>query len=153
MSGGAIYPDLRGKVVLVTGGGSGIGAAIVRRFAQQGSKVGFIDLQDAASRALAAELSGQGATIHFEQADLTDTARLREAVARIRAHTSLPVAVGFGISTRAQVAQVAAQADGVVVGSALVNCIRDHLGAPDRIAARLAAVASELAAGTRRDRK
>lgn len=80
-------------------------------------------------------------------------ANVPEAVARIRAHTSLPVAVGFGISTRAQVAQVAAQADGVVVGSALVNCIRDHLGAPDRIAARLAAVASELAAGTRRDRK
>jgi len=73
-----------------------------------------------------------------------------EAVKRIRAHTSLPVAVGFGISTRAQVAQVAAQADGVVVGSALVNCIRDHLGAPAKITARLAAVASELAAGTRR---
>ena len=58
--------------------------------------------------------------------------------------------MGFGISTRAQVAEVAAHADGVVVGSALVNCIRDHLGAPGKITARLAAVASELAAGTRR---
>ncbi|MBX3749963.1 MAG: tryptophan synthase subunit alpha [Opitutaceae bacterium] len=73
-----------------------------------------------------------------------------EAVKRIRAHTALPVAVGFGISTRAQVAEVAAHADGVVVGSALVNCIRDHLGAPGKITSRLAAVASELAAGTRR---
>ncbi len=73
-----------------------------------------------------------------------------EAVKRIRAHTKLPVAVGFGISTRAQVAQVAAQADGVVVGSALVNCIRDHLGAPDRMTAKLGAVAADLAAGTRR---
>lgn len=77
-------------------------------------------------------------------------ANVPEAVARIRAHTPLPIAVGFGISTRAQVAQVAAYADGVVVGSALVNCIRDHLGAPDKIVARLTAVASELAAGTRR---
>ena len=73
-----------------------------------------------------------------------------EAVARIRAHTRLPVAVGFGISTRAQVAQVAAQADGVVVGSALVNCIRENLGAPDKMTARLAAVTADLAAGTHR---
>jgi tryptophan synthase alpha chain len=73
-----------------------------------------------------------------------------EAVARIRAHTQLPVAVGFGISSRAQVAHVAAHADGVVVGSALVNCIRDHLGAPEKITARLAEVAAELALGTKR---
>ena len=73
-----------------------------------------------------------------------------EAVARIRAHTTLPVAVGFGISTRDQVKQVAAHADGVVVGSALVNCIRDNLGAPAKIIERLAAVTKDLAAGTRR---
>ena len=77
-------------------------------------------------------------------------ANIPEAVARIRAHTALPVAVGFGISTRAQVAQVAAHADGVVVGSALVNCIRDHLGAPARILERLDTVTADLAAGTRR---
>lgn len=73
-----------------------------------------------------------------------------EAVARIRAQTRLPVVVGFGISTRAQVAQIAAAADGVVVGSALVNCIRDHLGAPEKITAKLSAVAKDLVAGTRR---
>jgi tryptophan synthase alpha chain len=73
-----------------------------------------------------------------------------DAVARIRRHTALPVAVGIGISTRAQVAQIAAYADGVVVGSALVNCIRENLGSPDKIVARLTAVAGELAAGTRR---
>ena len=77
-------------------------------------------------------------------------AHIPEAVARIRAHTALPVAVGFGISTRAQVALVAAHADGVVVGSALVNCIRENLGAPAKITARLAKVAVDLAAGTRR---
>ena len=77
-------------------------------------------------------------------------ANIPEAVARIRAHTALPVAVGFGISTRAQVAQVAAHADGVVVGSALVNCIRENLGATAKITARLAAVTTDLVQGTRR---
>lgn len=77
-------------------------------------------------------------------------ADIPQAVARIRAHTDLPIAVGFGISTRAQVAQVAAQADGVVVGSILVNCIRDHLGSPDKIVAKLATVAADLVAGTNR---
>ena len=73
-----------------------------------------------------------------------------EAVARIRAHTALPVVVGFGISRRDQVHEVARCADGVVVGSALVNCIQEHLDDPGRIAARLRAVAAELAAGTAR---
>jgi tryptophan synthase alpha chain len=45
------------------------------------------------------------------------------------------------------VAQVAALADGVVVGSALVNCVREHLGDPVKIVAALAAKASDLAAG------
>ncbi|MFI5356230.1 MAG: tryptophan synthase subunit alpha [Opitutales bacterium] len=79
-----------------------------------------------------------------------NAANIPEAVARIKAHTSLPVAVGFGISTRAQVAEVAATADGVVVGSALVNCIRDQLGSPGGIAGRLRTVAADLAAGTQR---
>jgi tryptophan synthase alpha chain len=73
-----------------------------------------------------------------------------EAVARIRAHTELPVAVGFGISSRAQVAQVAAHADGVVVGSALVNCIRDGLGDRASIVPALAAKAKDLSAGVAR---
>ncbi|HWL16322.1 MAG TPA: tryptophan synthase subunit alpha [Opitutus sp.] len=73
-----------------------------------------------------------------------------EAVARIRRKTELPIAVGFGISTRAQVAQVGAAADGVVVGSALVNCIRENLGQREKILARLAVVAEDLIAGTKR---
>ena len=77
-------------------------------------------------------------------------ANVPEAVARIRAQTKLPVAVGFGISTRAQVAQAAGQADGVIVGSVLVNCIRDHLGAPAKMTAQLATLTADLAAGTQR---
>jgi len=73
-----------------------------------------------------------------------------EAVARIRARAKLPLVVGFGIGTRAQVAQIAAHADGVVVGSALVNCIREHLADRAKIPAAIAARAAELAAGTAR---
>jgi tryptophan synthase alpha chain len=74
------------------------------------------------------------------------------AVARIKRHTGLPVAVGFGISNRAQVAEVGAVADGVVVGSALVNCIRDNLRDRSRIAPALAAKATDLVAGVKRVR-
>jgi len=73
-----------------------------------------------------------------------------EAVARIRRHTDRPVVVGFGISRRDQVSEVARCADGVVVGSALVTCIQEHLGDAARIAARLQAVAADLVAGTAR---
>lgn len=79
----AVYSDLVGRVVLVTGGGSGIGEAIVRRFAGQECKVGFIDIQVEPSRALVAELSGRGHRVHFEHADLRDIAALREAIRRI----------------------------------------------------------------------
>ncbi len=75
---------------------------------------------------------------------------IAEAVARIRSHTALPIAVGFGIGSRAQVAQVAALADGVVVGSALVNCIRDNLGDRTKVAAAIAAKAADLVAGVKR---
>jgi D-xylose 1-dehydrogenase len=81
---GAIYPDLANKTVLVTGGGSGIGEAIVRRFAAQGAKTAFIDIKEAESRALAKELIAQGHSVHFEPADLTDIAALRSAIDKIR---------------------------------------------------------------------
>ena len=51
-SGWASYPSLKGRSVLVTGGGSGIGAQIVRRFCEQGSKVAFLDVDAACSEEL-----------------------------------------------------------------------------------------------------
>lgn len=84
MSAGAVYPDLAGKVVLVTGGATGIGEAIVRRFAAQGSRTAFIDIQRAPAEALVSELTGAGSAVYFEQADLTDIQALRAAVARLR---------------------------------------------------------------------
>ena len=73
-----------------------------------------------------------------------------DALRRSRARTDLPTVVGFGIGTRAQVAEVAAHADGVVVGSALVNCIRDNLGDRAAIPGILRARAADLAAGVAR---
>lgn len=74
-----------------------------------------------------------------------------EALARIRAHTRLPVVVGFGISRPDQVRAVARVADGVVVGSALVNCIREHLGDRRTMVDRLRRVTAGLSAGAGRD--
>ncbi|CAH1671765.1 MULTISPECIES: SDR family oxidoreductase [unclassified Chelatococcus] len=80
----AIYPDLANKTVVITGGGSGIGASIVRRFASQGAKVGFLDIKDTESRALVDELRAAGGTVHFEKADVTDIDALVSAIAAIR---------------------------------------------------------------------
>lgn len=74
-------------------------------------------------------------------------ANIPEAVARIRQHTALPVAVGFGLSTPEQVKQVARVADGVVVGSALVNVIKDNLDNRAGLPARLRIATAELVAG------
>jgi len=81
----AIYPDLEGKSVLVTGGGSGIGAAIVRAFARQKAKVGFLDIAREPSQRLTEELSSQGFAVHYEYCDLTKIDHLREAIGRVRA--------------------------------------------------------------------
>jgi NAD(P)-dependent dehydrogenase (short-subunit alcohol dehydrogenase family) len=80
----ATYSDLKNKVVLVSGGGSGIGEAIVRSFAEQGCKVAFIDIATGPSVKLAGELSERGLSVRFEQADLTDISALRSAIAQIR---------------------------------------------------------------------
>jgi tryptophan synthase alpha chain len=64
-----------------------------------------------------------------EQAELSTS--IAGQVREIKQHTDLPVAVGFGISTPGQAAAVAAQAEGVVVGSAIVRRIAEQAGHPD----------------------
>ncbi len=79
-TGGAIYPDLEGKSVVVTGGAQGIGASIVRAFVRQKAKVGFIDIADDVGTALALDLDGVAAAIRFVAADIRDVAMLRDAI-------------------------------------------------------------------------
>ena len=62
---GAIYPSLKNRTVLVTGGGSGIGESIVEHFAAQGSKVGFIDIKEKESKAVAARIRRKRQKVHF----------------------------------------------------------------------------------------
>ena len=66
-------------------------------------------------------------------AAIADYSKVAEAVARIKRHTHLPVAVGFGVKNAASAASIAAHADGVVVGTALIDALRGSLG-PDNVA-------------------
>jgi NAD(P)-dependent dehydrogenase (short-subunit alcohol dehydrogenase family) len=82
--GGAIYPSLRDKSVVVTGGASGIGAAIVEAFALQGARVSFLDVQDDAARELIERIGAVGtrAPVYFS-CDLTDTGAVQKTLAEI----------------------------------------------------------------------
>jgi NAD(P)-dependent dehydrogenase (short-subunit alcohol dehydrogenase family) len=82
----AIYPSLKGRVVLVTGGATGIGESLVRHFALQGARVAFLDIQDEAAVALRNELSVAGGTAPlYLHCDVTDTDALKESVERVLA--------------------------------------------------------------------
>jgi tryptophan synthase alpha chain len=86
-----------------------------------------------------------------------DPSRVATAVARIKRHTSLPVAVGFGVRTAEHARAIAGGADGVVVGSALVDALRASLDADGKATSRtvnaVADLVKELAAGVRGVRK
>ena len=76
----AAYPDLAVKVVLVTGGASGIGGAISRAFAAQGSTVILFDILRDEGEGLAQELRQGGASAHFREVDLRDIPALRRGI-------------------------------------------------------------------------
>ncbi len=82
-----------------------------------------------------------------------DAARVAKAVTRIKRHTILPVAVGFGVRTAEQAAAIGRTADGVVVGSAIVNAVRDSLDgegrATDHTVTAVTSLVAGLAAGVR----
>jgi NAD(P)-dependent dehydrogenase (short-subunit alcohol dehydrogenase family) len=80
------YPSLRGRVVVVTGGASGIGERIVEQFAHQGATAAFLDIQNEAGMRLVEKIKKQGATEpHFLQCDLTDIGALQNCVRSVLA--------------------------------------------------------------------
>jgi D-xylose 1-dehydrogenase len=78
----AIYPSLKDKPVVISGGASGIGEAIVRSFGAQGARVGFVDLMEKEGAALAGALQGSGQTVAFQRCDITDTGQYQRAIKR-----------------------------------------------------------------------
>jgi D-xylose 1-dehydrogenase len=86
----ARYPSLRDRTVVVTGGASGIGASIVAHFVEQGARVGFIDFDAKAGRALATEFGAKSARCVFAEADLRDIAQLRTAITRLTSDLGTP---------------------------------------------------------------
>ncbi|MFC5497323.1 SDR family NAD(P)-dependent oxidoreductase [Caenimonas terrae] len=85
MSPYARYPSLADRTVLITGGATGIGACLVEQFADQGAKVGFIDIDRGSGEALAHRLAGSAHAPLFVPADLCDIAALDGAIAAVRA--------------------------------------------------------------------
>ncbi|RYE08634.1 MAG: SDR family oxidoreductase [Hyphomicrobiales bacterium] len=81
----ATYPSLKGLPVVISGGASGIGETIVREFAAQGSKVGFVDIARDRGEALAAELVAAGQSARFAAVDITDVAAYQAAIAGFEA--------------------------------------------------------------------
>lgn len=85
MTASAIYPSLKDRVVFVTGGGGGIGASIVEHFCEQGAKVGFVDIDEAGSKAVVEAMGKAGhAKPVFVKCDLRDIEALRVAVGQVR---------------------------------------------------------------------
>ena len=81
MSNEAVYPSLNNKVVLVTGGGSGIGESITRSFIKQGAKVAFLDFNEKDSIKLINDLNTDN--LHFEFCDLRDIEQLKNSIKKI----------------------------------------------------------------------
>jgi NAD(P)-dependent dehydrogenase (short-subunit alcohol dehydrogenase family) len=79
----ARYPSLQGKSVIVTGGASGIGEATVRAFAEQGARIGFVDIDADRGATLVADLRAAGCTVEFARCDLREVDEIERALATL----------------------------------------------------------------------
>jgi NAD(P)-dependent dehydrogenase (short-subunit alcohol dehydrogenase family) len=151
----AIYPSLKGKRVVVTGGGSGIGAGLVAGFARQGAEVIFLDIVDEDSNALVAQLSGAPIAPVYKKCDLMDLTALRATLAGIGdvdvlvnnagnddRHTLADITPAYwdnrmGVNLRHMLFAAQAVAPGMAKrgGGAIINfgSISWHLGLPDLV--------------------
>ena len=73
----ANYPSLRGKNILITGGASGIGKELVKGFAEQGSNVAFLDVNDKAGERLSLDT---GENVFFQKCDLKKVGNLKSSI-------------------------------------------------------------------------
>jgi NAD(P)-dependent dehydrogenase (short-subunit alcohol dehydrogenase family) len=81
------YQDLKGKVIFITGGASGIGASMVEAFARQQAKVAFIDIDHQAAEALKKKLAEyESSSIWFRAIDATDSTLLQQAIKDVGEH-------------------------------------------------------------------
>lgn len=80
MNAQAIYSDLQGRSVFVSGGATGIGEAVVSAFARQGAYVSFVDISVDAGKALEASLLGEGRSVRFYECDLTDVSKYQASI-------------------------------------------------------------------------
>ncbi len=99
---------LQGKVALVSGGATGIGAAIVRRFTREGAAVVFGDVNDGAGEALAREVGESGGTAQFVRLDVTERAQWQAAIDQtVNAHGRLDILVNnAGIYARTPLEEI-----------------------------------------------
>src|SRR5260370_10842596 len=82
MSSFASYPSLKDRAVFISVGGSGIGASLVEHFAAQGAKVGFVDIDERASKALGAKIAAAGHPAPmFAKCDVRDVASYQAVIA------------------------------------------------------------------------
>ena len=85
----ASYPSLKDKIVLITGGASGIGETIVENFLQQGSKVAFLDKEKELGNSLVQKLNTYSHAALFKHCDLTDIPDLQEKIKEIQKELGL----------------------------------------------------------------
>jgi len=79
----AIYPELKGRVVAVTGAAQGIGAVTARAFAKQGARVALLDIDDAGMKTVAESIAGDGARAVSIRVDVTDEKSVERAIAGV----------------------------------------------------------------------
>jgi NAD(P)-dependent dehydrogenase (short-subunit alcohol dehydrogenase family) len=79
----AVYPSLKDKLVIITGGGSGIGAGLTQGFARQGARVVFLDVAESESQALEASLADLSPAPRFIRCDLKDVVDLKATIEAI----------------------------------------------------------------------